>query len=236
MKRVVHYTFLGGANSLSGTLLLPATRIFTLITLVTFAANSFADDNSKTAKDVKSVRPDTEPIPTTLEESHQQLERQLSKEDLAKIDEMKSEEEMIQFHFGLGMNIRNGWGLWKNSKLAQYMRKLGFAHPDDMSAVILETFWCKRHGKDFRLKERANYFNAYWKAVADPPTSTRDPLDQSTIEWLFSFGAGDNKTPRQIHVGRSRKTGRFLAYEYDKGVYVPDAELQKRITELDKQK
>ena len=172
-------------------------------------------------------------VPTTLQEAHRELERQFSREELAKIDAMKSENEMIQYHFGLGMGMRNGWGLWKSSPLAQHMRKLGFAHPDDMSAVILATFWCKRHGKDFRLKERADYNVAYWKAVADPPPTAKDPRDGSLIKWSLSLDAGDDKTPRQIHVGKSKKTGQWLVYEYDKGVYVPDEQLQKRITELD---
>jgi len=204
-----------------------------LAALLVFSTSSLADDKTNSAD---STQPKAEAIPTTLEEAHRQLERQLPKEELAKIDAMKSEEEMIEYHFGLGMGMRNNWGLWKGSALAQHMRKLGFIHPDDMSGVILATFWCKRHEKDFHLKERADYYAAYWKASADPPGTAKDPKDGSMIEWSFSFGAGDKKTPRQIHVGRSKKTGRWLAYEYDKGVYVPDTALQKRITELDKQK
>jgi len=215
-----------------------AMRILLLITILMCVTVSFADDKRNDAKpaDSKPSTTEKEVIPTTLEEAHLQLERQFPKEELAKIDAMKSEDEMIQYHSGLGMGMRNGWGLWTGSPLAQHMRKLGFTHPDDMSGVILETFWCKRHGKDFRLKERAVFYAAYWKAVADPPKTANDPKDGSQIEWSFSFGAGDTKTPREIHLGKSKKTGRWLAYEYDKGVYVPDAELQKRITELDKQK
>jgi len=187
-------------------------RILTLITILMCITSSFADDKRKDAKPADSKQ-SKEVVPTTLQEAHRQLERQLPKEELAKIDAMKSEDEMIQYHFGLGMRMRNGWGLWRGSPLAQHMRKLGFTHPDDMSGVILETFWCKRHGKDFRLNERADYYRAYWKAEADPPTTAKDPKDGSRIEWSFSFGAGDAKTPRQIHTGRSKKTGRWLAYD-----------------------
>jgi hypothetical protein len=93
--------------------------------------------------------------PSTLAEAHTALERMLSPQTLAEIDAMPSEGGMIKYHFGLGLNIRNGWGLWAGSPLAKHMRELGFIHPDDMSGVILGTFWCKRHGQDFRLKERA---------------------------------------------------------------------------------
>lgn len=94
-------------------------------------------------------------IPTTLAEAHAELERTLSAEELAKIDAMESEDGMIRYHMGLGAGIRNSWGLWAGGPLAKHMQELGFTHPDDMSGVILETFWCKRHGKDFRLAERA---------------------------------------------------------------------------------
>ena len=176
------------------------------------------------------------PSPKTLEEAHQELEELLSKDDLAKIDAMKSEKEMITYHFGLGMGMRNSWSLWRGGPLARNMNKLGFHHPDDMSGVILATFWCKRHMKDFRLQERAAYYEVYWKAAADPPKTAKDPKDRSDVEWNMSFGDGDEKTPRQIHVGRSKKTGRWLAYEYDKGVYEPDAILLERITEIQESK
>jgi hypothetical protein len=174
-------------------------------------------------------------IPTTLDEAHLQLERELPKEELAKIDAMKSEDQMIEYHMGLGMGLRNTWGLWKGGPLAKHMNALGFFHPDDMSGVILETFWCKRHGKDFRLKERADFCAIYWKGAADPPTTAKDPQDSSDIEWIFSFGFGDGQPPRQIHIGKNKKNGRLLAYEYDKGVYVPSKEILDRIAEFDKE-
>ena len=104
-------------------------------------------------------------IPTTLAEAHAELERDFPAEELKKIDAMKSEDEMIEYHFGLGMGIRNSWGLWGGSPLSKHMQELGFTHADDMSGVILETFWCKRHGKPFRLKERAAEYAAYWEAA-----------------------------------------------------------------------
>jgi hypothetical protein len=105
-----------------------------------------------------------EKIPATLAEAHAELERILPPEELAKIDAMKSEDEMIQYHHGLGTSLRNAWGLWRGSPLRDHLKELGFTHPDDMSSVILETFWCKRHGKDFRLKERAEKYAVYWEA------------------------------------------------------------------------
>lgn len=115
-------------------------------------------------------------VPATLAEAHTELERILSDEALAKIDAMPTEEGMSMAHFGLGAGMRNGWGLWRGSALAKHMKELGFIHPDDMSGVILNTFWCKRHGKDFRLKERAAEYKAYWKKEENRTPKARAAL------------------------------------------------------------
>lgn len=166
--------------------------------------------------------------PRTLEEAHQQLEGLLPAGELAKIDAMKSEKEMVEYHFSIGRGLRNQWCLW-GSPLTDHLGKLGFSHPDDMSAVILETLWCRRHHRDFRLQERAHYYQIYWKAAATPPATAVDPDDHSEVAWTSSFCEDNAEKPRAIHVGRSKKTGRWLAYEFDKGVYVPDTELAKEI-------
>lgn len=161
-----------------------------------------------------------EPIPKTLDEAHVRLEQLFPSEELAAIDAMSSEDEMIRYHMGFGMGLRNNWGLWRNSQLAQNLRAIGFMHPDDMSGMILETFWCKRHKKPFRLDERAASFRRFWEATADPPETAVDPKDGSAINWYMAFGPGSDF--RTIHVGKSRSSGRILVYE-------PDDELRERI-------
>ena len=170
----------------------------------------------------------TEP-PRTLDEAHEQLERLFSKEDLAKIEAMKSDKEMAEYHLTVGIPITHKWGLWGGSALANNLWAQGFNHPEDMATLILETFWCRQHSKRFHLDDRADYFQTYRKAVADPPATAIDPLDKAEIEWKHTFDASTEDTPRRIHVGRSKKTGRWLAYEYNKGVYVPDESLTQKI-------
>jgi hypothetical protein len=118
-------------------------------------------------------QPGEQRMPTTLSEAHAELERVLPPEELAKIDAMPSEGGMIEYHFGLGADIRNRWGLWRGSPLAKHMQGLGFTHPDNMSGVILATFWCKRHGQDFRLRERAA---GYRRALGIEDEATEEEL------------------------------------------------------------
>lgn len=214
--------------------------IATLILLLVVGFQLLADEK----KAAPTKQPATEQVkepelsaPKTLVEAHEQLEKLLPKEELAKIDVMKTQDEMIIYHFDLGMSIRNAWGLWGGGPLAQQMKKLGFNHPDGMSSAILETFWCRRHNKDYKVwfQEQAAYSAAFLKASAVPPESAKDTKDGSEVDWRMSLHADSaEKKPRQIHVGKSKKTGRWLAYEYDKGVYEPDAPLLRRIEDREK--
>ncbi len=102
------------------------------------------------------VKGEIREAPATLAEAHAELERMLSAEGLALIDARTSEEDIP--HSELSLDIRNGWGLTRGSVLAKHMEELGFTDPDEMSWVIVDTFWCKRHGQDFRLEERAGRY------------------------------------------------------------------------------
>ena len=58
-----------------------------------------------------------EKAPATLADAHAELEKIFSHVELAKIDAMKSEKEMIRYHRGIGTFLRNSWGLWRSSPL-----------------------------------------------------------------------------------------------------------------------
>ena len=51
------------------------------------------------------------------------------------------EDELIDLHFGLGLSIRNAFGLHDpGSKL---LASCGVVHPDDASGVIIQALWIK---------------------------------------------------------------------------------------------
>ena len=67
-----------------------------------------------------------------------------------------------------------------------------------------------------------------------PPEGTKDPRDGAKIDWENFLKTGDDKNLRAIWYGKNKKTGRWMAYEYDKGVYEPDEELAKRFIDSKK--
>jgi hypothetical protein len=80
-------------------------------------------------------------IPENLDDCFIQLDKLLSNDDKQYISELEDREEMIEFHHGLGTWIRNNWGLWGGSRLQKYFIEKGITHPDDMSGLILESYY-----------------------------------------------------------------------------------------------
>jgi len=77
-------------------------------------------------------------IPETVTEAVDRLLATLSEKQKAEIAAMK-EDDLINLHFGLGMEIRNTFGLHDlGSKL---LADCGTPHPDDGAAVIVKTLW-----------------------------------------------------------------------------------------------
>ena len=149
-------------------------------------------------------------IPVDLSDAHRELEKIFPKE-LEHIKSMTNEEGMIEYHFSLGLSIRNYWGLWHGSRLAQYFDRMGVHHPDDMSGIILETLWCKLHDQPFRLDERIRECQAYWLSMELPKGGS--PRDGARIVWVITKGSG----PGTVHLGLSRSDRSCWRYEYGSG-------------------
>ena len=85
-------------------------------------------------------------IPRNLEESFHVLDTMLSAKNIQLIRSLPERQAMSQFHFGLGMWLRNNWGLWGGSRLQQYFLQHGVEHPDNMSGILLEYYYDYLHG------------------------------------------------------------------------------------------
>ena len=70
--------------------------------------------------------------PKTLEEAVDKTLSLLSNDEKEII---RKAEDVIEFHFGLGMMIRNEFGLWAGNE--ELLRACKALHPDDASSIIL---------------------------------------------------------------------------------------------------
>lgn len=101
-------------------------------------------------------------IPNNLYECFAALHSDLSKQDIVAITKM-TETELCRLHHGLGRWIRNNWGLWTEGPLKDYFNQLGLHHPDDMSGVIILSYWRHLRGEPLQLEEQIKEYQDFWK-------------------------------------------------------------------------
>lgn len=112
-------------------------------------------------------------IPTTLEECFELL-TEFFKHDISAINEMSENKFMSSTHFSSGMFIRNNWFLWwypnhnsdkwpkEQPKLNQYFNSIGITHADDMSGIILTSFYRHLKGENLKLNEQIKIYHKHW--------------------------------------------------------------------------
>ena len=86
--------------------------------------------------------------PKNLTECIQMLDKNLKKQEKEYIKTLTEEEFFMESHFTLGMGIRNEWIRSGNSELVKFFSDEGVKHPDDMSAMILTSYYRHLLGKE----------------------------------------------------------------------------------------
>lgn len=95
------------------------------------------EEREELKKNLVAEKIDDVYIPKDLGECFTELDRMLKDVDKKEMQSLPKRDEMIKYHLGLGMWMRNNWRLWGGSRLQKYFTDKGIAHPDDMSSVIL---------------------------------------------------------------------------------------------------
>ena len=90
-------------------------------------------------------------IPKDIDEAIDSLDTILSEKDKRFIaDSLSMEEFCADAHFGVGMWMRNEWGLWSGSRLQKFFTDKKVYHPDEMSHEILKAYYKKKiKGMDY---------------------------------------------------------------------------------------
>ena len=103
-------------------------------------------------------------IPANLDAALLELDHILTPKLRFEMKAMKDDMDLVgEYHMGLGMWMRNNWGLWKDSQLATWFRKSGIRHPDDMSSVVLVSYWRKLNGKPIEFAKQVAAYTASYK-------------------------------------------------------------------------
>jgi hypothetical protein len=179
---------------------------------------------------------DAQPVPHTLDEALDALERGLPRSFIDRL--YASETDVtIDLQDTLGRWMRDRWGLWTSSPLAEHLRARGLDHADDMSGVILTSFWRRLHFQPLRVEAQVRWYQAFRRA-SQPPDPASNPACAGRIDitaW-WSPRADEARTSRLdaapeadgglriVHLGTCSADGRLWAWEDERGWFAPEPE------------
>jgi hypothetical protein len=133
-----------------------------------------AEGRKRRAERMTLERIDGVYIPKDLGECFVELDRLLSEIDKKEMTALSARDGMIAYHLGLGMWMRNNWGLHGGSRLLKYFTDKGLRDPEDMSTIVLFQYYDWLKGN----KET-------WKAWENHPVRPfAEPTDQRFVDTL----------------------------------------------------
>jgi len=102
-------------------------------------------------------------IPTDLQDCFKQIDKFWNDSIKNEVKRTTEKKFTAKQHFGIGLWMRNNWQLWKGSRLSKYFNGIGIFHPDDMSGIILTSYYRYLKGADIDLQSQIMFYQDYWK-------------------------------------------------------------------------
>lgn len=106
--------------------------------------------------------------PNNLDEAIAILTEEYSKKP-EQLKAFRDAESSGIFHHGFGTFIRNSWHLWEQeTPIVKWFKKTyRIEHGDDISSIILDSWYCDLNGWPRRDAELAEEKLAYWRQMKD---------------------------------------------------------------------
>jgi hypothetical protein len=115
-------------------------------------------------------------VPTNLDESFERLKKLLGEAEVKKFTTESEQSAIAMAHFGIGMWIRNNWGLWKGGTMKDWFKDRGIVHADDMSGIILTSFHRYLRNEPIGFMDQVEHYRKFWKDRGiDPDTMEKIP-------------------------------------------------------------
>ena len=158
--------------------------IISNILLFLFTVHSFSEDDSAIII-VNPTLDDNSPtgyyIPFDLDGCFLQMDKMLS-QDFIEMFRTGEEEDLFEYHFTLVLWIRNNWALWGESQLKDYFNSFEIYHPDDMSSIIITSYYRYLNDKPINLTEQIEYYIEYWKNIEEEEIENRELDEREEFE------------------------------------------------------
>lgn len=100
-------------------------------------------------------------IPKSLNDCYNQLNSILDKKYIEVIKRITEKKFTTDSYLGIGLWMRDNWGLRKGSRLYLFFKTNGVFHPDDMSEIILTSYHRELNGIEIQLEKQIRYFQEY---------------------------------------------------------------------------
>lgn len=101
--------------------------------------------------------------PGNLQQCFECLDILLSNEDKEFFKQNTENEVITRTHHTLGRKIRNDWGLWdSNSILYKHIKNMGLEHPDDMSGLIIKSYYRIKNNLPLNIEINIKKCQKYW--------------------------------------------------------------------------
>lgn len=152
--------------------------------------------------------------PQNLEEAVEQLKKIHPDTTKQKIRSMTEDEFLAGSHFGLGMWIRNNWQLWKGKGLADYFNSIGIFHPDDMSGIILRSYYRELTGKEWDVDNQVKYYQDYWKKSNEHFRKLEtDTAYQKKVKRQYDSLERAQLQKKQLEWAKGKRVSGYLEYQ-----------------------
>lgn len=98
-------------------------------------------------------------IPKNLDDALLELDKMLTDELKSEIKQ-GTEKDVSKYHHNLGRWIRNRW---LKSDLSAWFQTQKICHPDDMSGIILKSYYRHLNSKPLKIQEQIDYYIQFWE-------------------------------------------------------------------------
>ena len=101
-------------------------------------------------------------VPNTLPQAFAALDQQLSPQQRDAFKNAPESTAVVRAHMSLGLYIRNVWFRSGHSKIPVQLHALGAQSLDDMSSVVLTSYWRYLNGKPLKVEQQCACYAKWW--------------------------------------------------------------------------
>lgn len=159
--------------------------LVTLLTLTSISGVARAENDGEEIYRVNPTQDAAAPfgvyVPVDLNDTFKELSRMLHPKLIERI-KSGAENDLYQYHLGLGMWMRNNWALWKGSRLSEWFNQKGIHEPDEMSGIILDSFWRHLNSRPIELDKQIALYEEHLKKAQETDTREKERAKRAEQE------------------------------------------------------